>query len=205
MKQAPGLHYSYTNTSIPLASADNSDIMPDYRYSPLLQPQSIRLLQLLPRKEDPRNLRCKLCEYPLRNSNDLSHPYEAISYVWGSEEKLKSIIIDGRDLSITQNLYVLLLRLQYHSYSRILWVDALCINQKDDKEKENQILLMAEIYAKASHVLVWLGEAEDDGDRALEAIRLTGENSARSNTELAPKAFQQLLKRPWFGRIWVRN
>jgi len=92
-----------------------------YLYSALSQPDSTRLLQLLPRKDDPKNLRCKLFEHPLRNSNNLSHLYEALSYVWGSEDTPQSIVIDDQNLSITQNLYTVLLRLQNYSLSRIIW------------------------------------------------------------------------------------
>jgi hypothetical protein len=85
-------------------------------------------------------------------------------------------------------------------------VDAVCINQENDKEKEDQISLMAEIYAKALRVVVWLGEAEVDSDRALEVIRLAGEKPVGlSNTELPQEAIRQLLKRSWFRRIWVGN
>ena len=65
---------------------------------------------------------------------------------------------------------------------------------------------MAEIYAKARYVVVWLGEAEDDSDRALEAICLAVEDYTRlSNAELYQQAIQKLLQRPWFRRIWVRH
>lgn len=43
-----------------------------------------------------------------------------------------------------------------------LWVDAICINQDDPAEKGRQILLMGEIYAKATQVIVWLGYAGPD-------------------------------------------
>ena len=46
-------------------------------------------------------------------------------------------------------------------------VDAICINQEDKIEKGMQVRYMSEIYSKASHVIVWLGEAENDSDRAL--------------------------------------
>jgi len=105
---------------------------------------------------------------------------------------------------VTQNLYAALLRLRNHTYSRIIWVDVVCIDQANEKEKGGQIPLTAEIYAKASRVVVWLGEAEGDGDRALEAIRLTGEKSAKSpNAEVFQQAIRKLLQRPWFRRIWV--
>jgi hypothetical protein len=180
--------------------------MLEYLYSPLLQPDSVRLLQLLPRKEDPKNIRCKLFKYSLRNSDRPSYPYEALSYVWGSESDPRSILIDDQSLSVTQNLYALLSRLQDHSCSRLIWVDAVCINQKDEKEKEHQISFMAEIYAKATRVIVWLGEAEENGDQALETIRRVGEKSINlSSAILSEEAVPQLLQRPWFRRIWVRD
>ena len=179
--------------------------MSEYCYSRLF-PTSIRLLRLLPSGKDPKPLRCELFEYPLQNSGKSSHPYEALSYVWGSEDKPESIIIDNNSLNITQNLYTALLYLRDHVCARIIWADAICIDQANEKEKEDQIPLMAEIYAKAHHVVVWLGEAEDDSDRALEIIRLTGENSARlSNTESTQQAVVQVLQRPWFRRIWVSH
>jgi hypothetical protein len=180
--------------------------MPEYIYPRLSQPDSIRLLQLLPREEDPKNLRCNLFEYPLRNCDNSSHPYEALSYVWGSETKPRFILIDGQNLGVTENLYTLLLRLQAHNCSRIIWVDAVCINQTNEEEKETQISLMAEIYAKAIRVIVWLGKTEDNSDQALERIRFVGEKLTNSsNAELSHQAIPQLLKRQWFQRIWVRN
>jgi hypothetical protein len=177
--------------------------MPEYQYRRLSQPNSIRLLQLLPREENSTNLRCKLFEYHLRREENPFHPYEALSYVWGSENKPRSILVDDQSLNITDNLYVLLSRLQYHSCPRIIWVDAVCINQADNNEKSHQIPLMAEIYAKASRVIVWLGEAENDGDRALEAIRLAGFTKPL-DAERCQQAIPKLLQRQWFQRVWVR-
>ncbi|KAH8725716.1 heterokaryon incompatibility protein-domain-containing protein, partial [Phaeosphaeriaceae sp. PMI808] len=179
--------------------------MPQYRYSPLSEkPNIIRLLRLLPSKDKPKNLRCKLFKYTIRQSDIASHPYEALSYVWGGEDKPRSIIIDDQELAITHNLYMALLHLRDRETSRIIWVDAVCINQEDEIEKGYQIQLMAAIYAKASHVIVWLGEAQDHGDRALELIRIAGKNSVNSsNAGPFDQAILQLLERPWFRRIWV--
>ena len=172
---------------------------------PPLEHGSIRLLELLPKDDDAEQLRGRLREYPLRSMEDLSHPYEALSYVWGSENKPRSIVIGNQKLPITQNLYAALSRLQYRSYSRLLWIDAICIDQTDVKEKERQIPLMAEIYANARCVLVWLGEAEDDGDRALEAISLARESSLDLLQEQSiQESILKLLQRPCFQRIWVR-
>jgi hypothetical protein len=153
-----------------------------------------------------KTLRCELFEYPMQDSDTVSHTYETLSYVWGSEDKPHSIIIDDQDLNVTRSLYAALLRLQNHTCSRIIWVDAVCIDQTNDKEKESQISLMAEIYAKASRVIVWLGEAANNSDRVLKTIRLTGEKSAElPDAEVSQQEIRELLQRPWFRRIWVRR
>lgn len=183
----------------------DSDIKPEYQHSQLSLPESIRLLRLLPSEVEPKNLRCELFEYALRRSDKVTRPYEALSYVWGSEHKPQSIIIDNQCFKVTQNLYAALLHLQDHDIPRIIWVDAICIDQSNETEKEQQIPLIAEIYAKASRVIVWLGEAKDDSDRALEAIRVAGKNSIDPSkiSQLQSQAIAALLQRPWFRRIWV--
>jgi hypothetical protein len=75
---------------------------------------------------------------------------------------------------VTVNLHEALSHLRDRSIERIIWVDAVCINQNDGEEKGQQIQLMAKIYGQASRVLVWLGEAADNSDQALEEIRLAG-------------------------------
>jgi Heterokaryon incompatibility protein (HET) len=181
-------------------------MMSKYRYSQLSLPTNIRLLRLLPSEKDTNILKCELFEYPLQLSDDPSHLYEALSYVWGSEDKPWSIIVDNQSLNITQNLHTALIRLQNYSLPRIMWVDAICIHQEDEIEKENQIPLMAEIYAKASRVVVWLGEAEDHDERALEAIRFAGEKSVRlPNANISQKEILRILQRQWFQRIWVKS
>ncbi|KAH7063709.1 hypothetical protein B0J12DRAFT_563004 [Macrophomina phaseolina] len=51
---------------------------------------------------------------------------------------------------------------------RILWVDAICINQDDLEERAAQVKIMSRIYDKALEVLVWLGEGLDNA-RLLQA------------------------------------
>jgi hypothetical protein len=177
----------------------NFGTMSEYHYSPL-SPSSIRLLRLLPIGDNPKHLRCELFEYPLQHSDKSSHPYEALSYIWGSEDKPKSIAVNDQNLHITQNLYTALLHLQDHLFSRVFWIDAICIDQGNVKEKEHQIPLMTEIYAKARRVVVWLGVDEDDSNQALEEIRLTGEGAT---ARLSSPAISKLLQRPWFERVWV--
>ena len=99
--------------------------MNQYRYSPLSQmPNAIRLLQLLPGKHESEGLRCELFEYALQVLDIAHYPYEALSYIWGSNEKPKSIIIVEQkvdhELAVTENLYRALLRLRDHMIPRII-------------------------------------------------------------------------------------
>jgi hypothetical protein len=181
--------------------------MPKYRYSALLlKPDTIRLLRLLPNENAQENPQCELIEYTIRDSHTACHPYEALSYVWGGEDKPKSITLDGYEFNVTRNLHTALVHLRDHQIPRFLWVDAVCINQTNEEEKERQILLMAVIFAKASRVIVWLGEARHGSNQALELIREACEKSkSLAVTNVSKKAISRLLDRQWFRRIWVRN
>lgn len=193
-------------------------------YDQRLPGGSVRLLQLLPHQDENSRLECRLVTFPLLDRG-ISHPYEALSYVWGSEDNKRPIHIgDNDELLITANLYAALRHLRYCFVERILWVDAICINQADDDEKGQQVQVMAKIYAKASRVVVWLGETANNSDQALEAIRMAAENQYKNSTyqlvSPAPPdekpgisssdgtnqdadAILALLHREWFRRIWV--
>jgi hypothetical protein len=68
------------------------------------------------------------------------------------------VTLQGKQHDVTINLYDALKRLRQSDKHRRLWIDALCINQGDIKEKEGQIGLMDKIYSRAKEVCMWLGE-----------------------------------------------
>ena len=108
-------------------------------------------------------------------------------------------------LHITESLYAALLHLRGRQLDRILWVDAISINQDNDSEKSKQIPLMRVIYAQARRVVVWLGEGQEYGERALEEIgRLGRKKNSERGGEKAREDCEKLLQRDWFCRIWVR-
>jgi hypothetical protein len=182
--------------------------MSQYSYSPLPPgPDGIRLLCLRPDENETANIQCDLIPYCLQESGRGAHLYEALSYVWGASSKPQSIYVDTYELPVTANLYAALSHLRDRSFERIIWVDAVCINQEDNKEKEHQIQLIAKVYCQASRVIVWLGEAADKSDQAIEEIRnIAGKKSTNSsNNEMIQQAILDLLRRPWFRRIWVRS
>lgn len=93
--------------------------------------------------------------------------YEALSYVWGSSETPCSIFVNGLSIRIGYNLYVALRHLRSRHRRKLLWVDALCINQGDDVEKATQVAQMASIYSKAWRTVIWLGKDTAAGDGRL--------------------------------------
>ena len=97
--------------------------------------------------------------------------FHALSYVWGEDTKPQEIIIDGKSIPITQNLYDGLRALQKSAYGLVrVWADALCICQDDLAERSAQIMLMREVYHSASMVVIWLGPNSDEGRRAFKFI-----------------------------------
>jgi hypothetical protein len=161
----------------------------------------------MPHAKESTKLQCELFEYSLQDLDKRTHLYEALSYTWGGDKKPCSITIKEQNLDVTTNLYAALLRLRDRSLERILWIDAICINQKNPEEQGQQVQLMAMIYSKAHRVLVWLGETADNIEGALEDIQRAAneESTERSNKKINQEAISNLLQRPWFQRIWVRE
>lgn len=163
-----------------------------------------RMIRLLPNENKYAEIECKLFIYDLMSDSGAdSHLYEALSYVWGSNMRSRTIKVNNCEFPVTENLYLALLRLRNRQLERILWVDAICINQDDLDEKSEQIPLMRTIYAQAQHVTVWLGEAYEDGDKALEKLQSLAEGQD-IDIEGCEKLCMDLFRRAWFRRIWVR-
>ncbi|KAL7916764.1 HET domain-containing protein [Trichoderma velutinum] len=125
-------------------------------YTPLVRPLEIRVLILHPGKKGSP-IECTLEHRHLGSSKV---QFDALSYVWGSPAVTGEITCNSRRRKVGRNLYDALERLRLPDEQRVLWVDALCINQADNKEKTQQVRLMGEIYSKARRVLIWLGNHE---------------------------------------------
>jgi Heterokaryon incompatibility protein (HET) len=103
-------------------------------------------------------LRCELEVHDLRDAP----PFEALSYVWGNPERAKVVICNTYPKKVTPNLGTALDRLKYEHTERLVWIDAICVNQDDLMERSEQVKLMRDIYSQAWRVVVWLGEDEED-------------------------------------------
>ncbi|KAF5717618.1 amidase [Fusarium globosum] len=95
--------------------------------------------------------------------------FTALSYVWGQGSYHK-IACNGCDINITQSCYEALTSLRESRQPLTIWVDAICINQEDASEKEQQIVLMGSIFTLAETVYVWLGIGNTETDQAAEYI-----------------------------------
>ncbi|KAM0664266.1 hypothetical protein MY8738_008815 [Beauveria namnaoensis] len=189
-----------------------------YQYS-ALSVGSIRLLRLQPHVDQRSPIRCQLFEYRLSASVSGTHLYEALSYVWGSAVRSELINTDDGDLYVTRNLYSALLGLRDCALPRILWADAVCINQDDLEERSRQVQYMAEIYARAGRVIVWLehgavGDCTRDtkspkaGHGALQELSDAANGLSRpltksSDVRVDYPAICAILQGSWFERVWV--
>lgn len=96
------------------------------------------------------------------------HPrYTALSYVWGggSDSRYK-LHVNGAQMDLTRNCYLALSSLVKKHGRIVVWVDYVCINQRDESEKAGQIALMGEIYTWAASTFIWLGEGSSRGIHA---------------------------------------
>jgi hypothetical protein len=148
-------------------SAENSHVYDtlDYRSSQL------RLFTLLPSLNTSAAIRGYMTVITLPTIQQ----YEALSYVWGGDLEvfdlphclslgkqstrwLGTILMDTRTLKVSSILEKALRRLRSSWRPRLLWTDAVCIDQSCSNDKTHHVRLMHTIYRCAHKVLVWLGE-----------------------------------------------
>ncbi|KAK3329259.1 heterokaryon incompatibility protein-domain-containing protein [Apodospora peruviana] len=124
----------------------------------------IRLLELLPGK-GLDDIRSDLHEVSLFGND--AKEYECLSYCWGDASITTLITCNGVPVPVTVNLAAALTALRKEDQPRLLWVDALCINQESIPERNQQVAIMCDIYKSATRVVVWLGAEGDNSDKAL--------------------------------------
>lgn len=185
-------------------SFGNSDsILPflnPYKYAPLTHSSSqFRIFTLSPSSDRDAELEGTLHIEALDGQGLAIRPYEALSYVWGTEIAASPLFMSGStQVPITENLAEALRYIRHTSQPRDLWVDALCIDQSNGLEKNHQVRQMYQLYALASRVIIWLGPADEDSKYALSHLELMRTASRRDLSRMAT-----LFQRPWSSRIWT--
>lgn len=148
--------------------------------------------------------------------------YTALSYRWGDPSLLGSPVeIGDHRIQVTKSLEEILLHIRKPDHSVMMWIDQICINQKDIEDKAMQIPLMSKIYGRALNTLIWLTPspelpAEVDPFRLFYdlAVKLQFLEDKVAPDDFAsiglPEADSEtwaevwyVLSQPYFQRLWI--
>ncbi|KAI4860540.1 heterokaryon incompatibility protein-domain-containing protein [Hypoxylon rubiginosum] len=210
----------------------------EYDYDDCPLPEgNIRILLLKPDADRNGDIVVELLSYSLDElaCNPERYQFTALSYSWGNGDATKAVFVDmgtadepapqpesdevtklvaplqrrARRLNVKPNLHEFLQQSRDSKKEVGLWVDCICTNQKDNREKSDQVSRLDAIYSTAAKVSIWLGPADKDGktDRAMDFIRFILENGTEETLKDGyAKAWSELLcllRRGWFSRRWV--
>lgn len=164
----------------------------------------IRVLELLYNYEDePKDdfeVACRLHTITLGDGT----PFVAISYVWGSASETRDILLDGGAFAVRTNLYRLLQKMVRKKFSSYFWVDAVCVDQRNVRERNQQVALMEQIYPKASSVIVWLNPQNTSVDNAM--VLLAGmykKGIGPNDYDQVKEALQEICYLEYWSRAWI--
>ena len=193
---------------------------PSYQYQPLQHSDSVRILILHPSPDELDPIECTICHERL---SGVSLDYQAVSYTWGNSGLTHVIHCNDAKLklSVGKSCHAALRRLRLPEEHRALWIDAVCINQKDLSERGHQVRMMKDVYDFASGVVVMLNdvvpecrllldelaEAErilDELAKAGRTLDLSRANPVRNRpSSVIVRQLETLFEDPWFKRTWV--
>ena len=210
------------------AARDPRPSLTPYQYTPLNEDVNEIRLFTLHEGDFDTDIRISIHTVPLVPDNPPI--YEALSYAWGSTETPVDIQVGLSTIAVTANLAEALPYLRYKDRPRILWIDAICVNQQDLKERGHQVKRMADLYRLADRVVVWLGLEKNNSGWGMRILgHLGSQIKVDFNTcEMKPAsdeaephwsdrrkkfpyddgellAINELLSRPWFERLWVQQ
>ena len=143
--------------------------------------------------------------------------FKALSYAWGTRPATKRIAIDGKSFDVRPSLWALLKRLQKWDEETVIWIDAICVDQSNIPERNQQVRLMSSVYSFADVVLVWLGR---DYDGVLSVLGTVYDHKKSYLKEVFAKgrhkswrrkegrrqhdeAIEYLAHSPYWSRAWV--
>lgn len=176
---------------------ESSPNLPTYQYKPIdLARDAIRLIRLM-KGSYASSIRCELLQSYLDRS--IGVPYEALSYVWGKRPRKRHLVTlemvnaDSTTLGylrIYPNLHNILKHLRSVDEDRILWIDAICIDQRKHhegaiQERNHQVGQMTLVYENAWRVLAWLGNIDLDMARLLRVANELDKKIFPSSKEMA--------------------
>ena len=139
--------------------------------------------------------------------------YDATSHAWDMPGPPWIIVIDQHRYYITMSLARCLMSLRHKSGKRALWVDAICVDQKSDEERSQQVAFMQHTFSEARCVQVWLGY---NSTRSARSVASINNFAAQKSETIAAKTTQEryeelddlhaLLTEPeYWDRLWIRQ
>ncbi|KAN0102739.1 Heterokaryon incompatibility protein (HET) domain containing protein [Hyaloscypha variabilis] len=176
-----------------------------------LPKNTIRLLRL-----EPGNLEDELrAEFDLILISKLKYcqyPYTAISYRWIGDftcqvycKRAKGRGLNYLPIKISSHLADGLVQFRDTKRHTTLWIDAICINQRDKSEKATQIPLMGQIYERATQVWVWFGAQEESTPRALELLKSAADYLREETGKIRPSYSEISLNKTIDNIKWKRH
>ncbi|KAK2765754.1 heterokaryon incompatibility protein [Colletotrichum kahawae] len=171
-------------------------------YQPLAEDE-IRLLTVWPGSFGDA-VRCSLAVTTTTRGYE---EYDAISYTWAGDDdiidKSGRVSIASEDFPVTPNCEAVLRRVRQEWTPRIVWIDAICVNQDDLHERGRQVSLMPQIYSRAREVIIYVGEATSDIPALFKHLTWAQHNTTPGKREEIQGALARLLSRRYFSRAWI--
>lgn len=183
-----------------------------------LQPGEIRLLSPISQTNGDLHWVLKVARLRDELGQRTGIKFDALSYTWGDLSRTFPIICNEQEFQIHHNLNIALPYLARRDSQLPIWIDAVCINQSDEKEKMKQIRLMIDIYSAASQVWVWFGPGNRESGTVIrmlpEVIDTIDDNIVQqvlSSPKIMPwlaseeawSSFYDLVENKWYSRLWV--
>ncbi|EXK40791.1 hypothetical protein FOXG_20362 [Fusarium oxysporum f. sp. lycopersici 4287] len=192
-----------------------------------LDQKSIRLVEILPGTSNEIEL--NIIKVSL---DEIRDAYEALSYVWGLPDPAKTVRLNGLDVTVNPNLFDALLSLRQTDVKRRIWIDAICINQKNLRERSIEVRKMGKIYHLAKAVVVFLGTSGSAARGSpvndvfsflrRRARETTAYVSNRQDDEVTDclgelcreygldkwrvcRGFLEMCSQRWWSRVWTRQ
>jgi hypothetical protein len=185
----PALHIETDHNAEPGGSnvlgtrIEQQELLVRSPYSPLNSDlKEIRVLEVDPGVGNDMVV-CKLKHISLL---DNPVPYfETISYCWGSPTVRNHVNLNGTPTSVPWSSAAALRRLRFTDKPRVLWIDAICIDQSSQSEKSEQVAFMSTIYSMGKQNLVYLGEDDTRfAERASSAVQSLISEMRTENNDL---------------------
>ncbi|KAI4666686.1 uncharacterized protein J4E79_002726 [Alternaria viburni] len=159
-------------------------------------------------------LKGRILREELESVERIEIEYEALSWCWGRAISDYVVLVTKGDESykmpVRRDLALALKYLRHQGRPRILWIDAICIDQENDVERNQQVQMMSRIYTRAANVCIWLGQQDNESEVAFKFIKeeithLKDFDSISSDKDYGIKwqALMVLMQREWFSRRWV--